>query len=158
MLLHFDGTLIVIAISFIIFAIIMHKIFYIPMRRVMDERKDYIQLHIDEAKKIDSDAKEAINQYNQKLNTARLTGQGKVEESTELSRDKKSKLLSEASVRAHGEIKVAKQSLQKEKEDALMQIRDDVGPLAQQIVSKILGTDVSISGIDQEKVDKILRG
>lgn len=158
MLLHFDGTLIVIAISFIIFAIIMHKIFYVPMRRVMGERKEYIQLHIDEAKKIDSNAKEAINQYNKKLNTARLTGQGKVEESTELSREKKSKLLSEASAKAQEEIKVAKISLQKEKEDALTQVKEDVAPLAQQIVSKILGTSVSISGIDQEKVDKILRG
>ena len=158
MLLDFDGTLIVIAISFIIFAIVMHKIFYIPMRRVMDERKEYIQLHIDEAKELDSKAKEAINQYNTKLNTARLTGQSKVEEFTESGKDKKSKLLSDASAKAHEEIRIAKQSLQKEKEAAFTQIREEVAPLAQQIVSKILGATVSISGIDQDKVDKILRG
>ncbi|MGD9580173.1 MAG: ATP synthase F0 subunit B [Vampirovibrionia bacterium] len=158
MLLHFDGTLIVIAISFIIFAIIMHKIFYLPMRRVIEERKEYIQLHIEEAKNLDSNANEAIGQYNAKINAARLTGQAAIDESTESSKSKKSKVVSEASGKAFDEIRVAKEALQKEKDEAFSQIKDEVAPLAQQIVSKILGTTVSISGIDNDKVDKILRG
>lgn len=158
MLLQFDGTLLIIAISFIIFAVIMHHIFYVPMRRVIEERDEYIFVHIDEAKRLRAKAYESVDQYNQKINKTRMEGQQKVEDKTILAKKEKSKIISDASQSAHGEINNARTVLNEEKNVALDALKSDVAPLAQQIVSKILGTSVAISGIDQEKVDKILRG
>ncbi|MEW5822092.1 MAG: hypothetical protein AB1782_18000 [Cyanobacteriota bacterium] len=157
MLLHFDATIIVIAISFIIFAAIMHHVFYLPMRRVIEERDDYVNSHKDEAKKLTDEAKEIITVYNQKLNKARLTGQATIESTTVKAKGEKSQIISTASNNAHDEIKTARTALNEEKNKAVEVLKNDVAPLAQQIIAKLLSADVAISGIDQEKVEKILR-
>lgn len=158
MLLHFDATLIVILVSFIIFAIIMNKIFYLPMRRVIEERDDYIFINIDEATKINVNAQEIVNEYNQKIKTARISAQESLELHTNKAKEEKSKLILGAKTDAHKEINTAKELLNAEKNVAIENLKKDVAPLAQLVVSKILGTTVAISGIDTEKVDKILRG
>ena len=158
MLLHFDGTLIVIAISFIIFAIIMHHIFYIPMRRVIEERDEYLSDHHNEAKTMNLKASEILDEYNKKLAKARQQGQQSLEMHTGKGKTEKSKIISDASNKAHNEILSAREALNEEKNNAIDVLKSDVAPLAQQIVSKILGREVAISGLDQEKIDKILRG
>jgi F-type H+-transporting ATPase subunit b len=158
MLLHFDATLIVIAISFIIFAVIMHHVFYVPMRRIMGERDEFITAHINEARSLNENAENIIKEYRSKLQKARLTARGQIEELSQEGKKEKSTILVEAKNQADSQIKNAKNQIEEEKFKALDSLKADVAPLAQNIVSKILGTTVSISGIDQDKIDKLLRG
>lgn len=158
MLLHFDGTLIVIAISFIIFAAIMHNIFYVPMRTVIDERDDFIKSHLSEAKDVNGKAKELVDDYQQKIDNARKKANEAIEARTRKGKEEKSQIITKATEQAHSELEAAKKEIYSEKDAAIDTLKNDVAPLAQQIISKVLGQSVAISGIDQQKVDKILRG
>lgn len=158
MLLQFDGTIIVIAISFIVFAVIMHNIFYVPMRRVIEERDDYIKAHLGEAKDLNNKAQELVDDYQQKINVARKKANTAIESHTQKGKEQKSQILTTATSQAHNEVEQAKAVINSEKDAAIDVLKNDVAPLAQQIISKVLGQPVSISGIDQQKVEKILRG
>jgi F-type H+-transporting ATPase subunit b len=158
MLLDFDGTLFVIAISFIIFAIIMHYSFYKPMRRVIEERDVFIVNNVNEARDLQNKAENILEDYKSKITQARLGAQERVENYTEKGKEERNKLISEARQLSEKELAAAKQMLDIEKDKAVHALKDDVGPLAQNIVSKVLGSSVSISGLDQDKIDKILRG
>lgn len=158
MLLHFDATLIVIAISFIIFAYIMHHIFYVPMRVIMEERDTFIDGNLNEAKRLTDKSLEHVADYQGKIKKALKTAQDRMEVHSETTKKEKSTIIGEASKEAQVEITSARDTLSKEKDSAIDELKGSVSPLAQQIVSKILGSEVSISGIDNEKVDKIMRG
>lgn len=158
MLLDFDGTFLVILISFLIFAFVMHKIFYLPMRKVIQEREEYIGFNFEEAKKTTENAEKFIDEYNQKIKAARFSGQKALDDYINDGKKEKNKIVIQANQKAEQEIKAAKESLINEKNNAIETLKEDVIPLAQQIVSKVLNTQVSISGVDHDKINKLLKG
>ena len=48
--MEFNATFFVTAISFIVFTFIMNKIFYTPLTKVIDEREEFINNAVTEAK------------------------------------------------------------------------------------------------------------
>ena len=70
-MLEFNGTAIVIAVSFVVFVILENFIFYRPMKKTLDERENYISGNIQEADKNISDAKVLIEQKDEKIANAK---------------------------------------------------------------------------------------
>lgn len=158
MLLDFDGTFLVILISFLIFAFVMHKVFYLPVRKVIQEREEYIGFNFEEAKKTTVNAEKFIDEYNQKIHSAKLSGQKALDDYVNAGKKEKNKIVIEATKKAEQEINTAKELLTNEKNNAIESLKADVVPLAQQIVSKVLNAEVSISGVNHDKVNKLLKG
>lgn len=158
MLLQFDGTLFVILISFIVFAVVMQKIFYVPMRTLIENRDNYISGNHEEAKNAAEKSAKILEEYRNKIREARLSSQQTIDQLTGKGKEEKSKILNQASSVVVKESQMAQELLDKEKDGAIEELIKEVSPLAQQIVSKVLGTTVAISGIDYEKVNKLMKG
>jgi F-type H+-transporting ATPase subunit b len=140
------------------FAFIMHTIFYVPMRRVIQERDDYNNTNLDEAKKLNENAEKILSDYFQRINKARLSAQELMLNIEKTAKSAKADIVADASGKSQEQINQAKETISNEKNQAIDALRAEVAPLAQQIASRVLGTEVAISGFDNEKVNNILKG
>ena len=65
--MEFNATFLISAISFILFTLIMNKIFYKPLERVMDERQKFIDDTKSDAEKSNLKAQAIINDREERL-------------------------------------------------------------------------------------------
>ena len=65
--MEFNATFLISAISFILFTLIMNKIFYKPLERVMDERQKFIDETKSDAEKSNLKAQAIINNREERL-------------------------------------------------------------------------------------------
>jgi len=157
-MLEFNGTTIVIAISFILFVILENFIFFRPLKKTMGERAAYISSNEDDAKKHNAEAKMLIEEKDKKIANAK---------------GKSSKLLNDASLKSQENFDVAvrqakkdsiskiediKTNLETEKINIQNELRKEIGSHAALIISKILKKDVSVINVNDEIIDKALRG
>lgn len=157
-MLDFDLTFVVMAVSFIVFMVIMNHIFYKPMRRIIDRREEYINTHKDDAETKTQEAKKILAEYDSKLEKARLSGLEAIRNQSDEAKSERSQLVSDATRKATEQLETFRAAFEIEKATSVDALSNEVAPLAQQIVSKLLGTQVAISGVDNEKVKNILRG
>ena len=68
--MEFNATFFVTAISFILFTIIMNKIFYAPLTKVIDERESFIRNAMNDAKDSETQAGILLKNKEEKLNAA----------------------------------------------------------------------------------------
>ena len=60
--MEFNGTFIVTIITFIIFIVVMNKILYAPILRIMEERKNFIEDNYNEAQHNTSQSEEILKE------------------------------------------------------------------------------------------------
>lgn len=70
-LFDFDGTLIIIALQFIILMIILPSLLYNPLLDIIDERITYMEESLDEASTILAESNRLNNKYEKKTSKAR---------------------------------------------------------------------------------------
>ena len=157
-MLEFNGTFIVLAISFVIFVILENFIFYRPLKKVMDERADYISQNEIKADEDSSAAKNLIDEKDEKIADAK---------------SKSAKILSDANAKTQekfdNEIRLAKQNsnnilneekikLEEEKNQVKNELKKEIGGYASDIISKILKKEVAVVNVSDEILEKALRG
>ena len=76
--MEFNGTFFATIISFIIFVILMNKILYIPVRKIVNERNSYIQGNYDAAEENDNKAETLSTQRDEGLLKAKEDARGKL--------------------------------------------------------------------------------
>jgi len=156
MLLQIDGTLIVLAISFIIFLFIMQAIFYGPMRAVKTEREKYIHANKKMAESAKIEGEKIIAKKQQRIMEARKLASEKVAKSTHEASLQKATVVESAKKDAQQEIDKCKSTFAEEAKIAKEELKNDVLVLAQSISTKILGKEVPISGVSAQVVEQIL--
>lgn len=136
--MEFNATFIISTISFIIFTLIMNKIFYKPVSKIMEERKRYIDdvmsaaaISIEKADSIlkDKDAKisETLNKTKKIISDRSLLASQKGQERINAAKSEAAEKLSEA-----------KKSLRAEAEDIENRVKLKVDEIADEIVSKVM--------------------
>ena len=70
-MIELNGTSIVLAISFVIFVILLNFLFYKPMKKVMEERAKYIQDNKNDADTDNSKTQKLIEEKNTKIAEAK---------------------------------------------------------------------------------------
>ena len=157
-MLEFNGTAIVLAISFIIFVVLENFIFYRPLKKTMDERAQYIAQNETSADEDYSAANILINKKDEKIADA----QGKSSEILNATAarvqeefDNTVKNLKTNSNKSVDEMKAA---LVQEKVVVKDNLKNDIGAYASEIISKILKKDVSVVNVNDDIVDRAMRG
>ena len=154
--MEFNATFLVSVISFIIFTIIMNKIFYKPLENVMDERQKFI----DDAKsdalnsnnRADAILKEKEDRFNKSASDSKKLVADKVNAANENSKT----LTDNAKQKSQDEISSAKSNLQNEALQTSEELKSKVKDLAEVISSKVLGIETHIENSDNELVNRIL--
>ena len=156
-MLELDGTILVLAISFIIFVIIMQKIFYSPMAEVREERNNYISGNVKLAEDAVEEANKLLKNHESEITQSRIKASHLVSQSTTNANKEKARILEEVSQKADEKINFDREIIQRDKLNAKEALRQDVLALAFSISNKILGEEHSISGVTPEMIDKVLK-
>jgi F-type H+-transporting ATPase subunit b len=158
MLLEIDGTAIILAISFIVFAFIMQKVFYSPITAVRKERTNYIRNNNDAAGLSETEAQNTLIEHESTIMQAKKNAAETVSASTGKANERKTTILAIAHKKAKDRFEASKEELYAEKKTAKAQLKSEILTLAHAISSKVLGKDVPISGVNSQIIDDILDG
>lgn len=153
--MEFNATFFVTAISFIVFTFIMNKIFYAPLTKVIDEREDFINKTMKEAKDSTSQAENLLKNKEETLSATVEKSRKIVTSAAEKASSDGDVLTDEAKRQARLKIEDGKINVTKEKEAAQNELKSKVKDLAEIIASKVLQSETRIENIDNELIDRI---
>ena len=157
-MLEFNGTTIVIAISFIIFVILENLVFFKPMKKAVDERNSYISGNEKEAEKNIAEAKTLIEEKDNKIASAKNQSSQMLNKASLESQEKLDTAIKEAKLNSNLQIEEIKKNLETEKVNAQNELKKDIASYSAAIISKILGKDISMVNVNEEIIDKAMRG
>ena len=154
--MEFNATFFVTAISFILFTFIMNKIFYAPLTKVIDERENFINKTVAEAKDSTSQAENLLKNKEETLSATVEKSRKIVTSAAEKASSDGEVLTDEAKRQARLKIEDGKINVTKEKEAAQNELKSKVKDLAEIIASKVLQSETRIENVDNELIDRIL--
>lgn len=142
-MVELNGTLIWQIVNFVILCAILGHFCYKPVLKVLDDRKARIQNDLDSAKAAAADANKLKESYEAQLRDAQIQAQDIV-----------SKAVKEAQVQAQAQIEAAREAIAKEKDaaskqiereraEALEDLKEQVAELSCDIASKIISTNMT---------------
>ena len=157
-MLEFNGTTVVIAISFILFVILENLIFFRPMKKTLSERASYINGNEDDAKKHNEEAKSLIDEKDKKIANAKGRSSKLLNETSLKTQENFDVAVKQAKKDSIAKIEDIKTNLETEKIQVQNELKKEIGSHAASIISKILKKDVSVINVNDEIIDKALRG
>ncbi|MGB5597044.1 MAG: F0F1 ATP synthase subunit B' [Crocosphaera sp.] len=138
----FDATMPLMALQFVLLAIILNAIFYKPLNKALDERADYIRQQETGGEQQLAQAKELAAKYQQQLADARKQSQ----EVVAAAQAEAKKIATEAVANAQKEAQVKKeaaaQEIEQQRQEALKTLETQVDALSRQILEKLLGPEL----------------
>lgn len=142
-LFDFDATLPVMMVQLLVLMLVLNAIFYKPLIKVLDERKQYILSNFNEAEKCLQQASELTTQYEKKITDARQNAL-KLTNTTRSDIQKfVSEKLEEAQKKADNELYSATNKLEFQKDEALKSLESEVQTLSTKVLDKLLGIQIS---------------
>lgn len=154
--MEFNATFLVSAISFIIFTIIMNKIFYKPLENIMDERQKFIDDAKSDALNSNNRADVILKEKEDRLNKSASDSKKLVADKINAANENSKTLTDNAKQKSQDEISSAKSNLQNEALQTSEELKSKVKDLAEVISSKVLGIETHIENSDNELVNRIL--
>lgn len=143
-------------INFLILIAVLAKFLYKPFLNLMDTRKQSIKDALDNAELTNRRADEKLQNYNKRI--ARVE-----EESREIVREAKAKadaqardIIEEANQKAEEMIAKAEQTIQREREKAVEEMRQEIAALAILVAEKIVEQEIQRVG-QEAIVDEVIR-
>jgi len=155
-LLTINGTLVVIVVSFVIFVILMQKIFYGPITEIRRKRSEYIKKMKDEANEAFLETEKLNKDYQENIKQARKKVFEKTAELLNEANEEKSKVLEDKKQQNSEYLNEQKEIIQNDKTQAIEALKGQVMDYAYNISRKVLGEEVSMAGLSPELVEKAI--
>ncbi|MGD1936275.1 MAG: F0F1 ATP synthase subunit B' [Cyanophyceae cyanobacterium] len=142
-LFDIDATMPLMAVQFVILALILNAVLYKPLGQAIDERADYIRNQQVGSQEQVAKIERMTQEYEDALSSARREAQDIVAEAQAEAQAVASKALTEAQQQAQAERETARGEIDKQKEVAIATLDAQVDTLSRQIVKKLLGYELS---------------
>ncbi|MDN5292875.1 MAG: F-type H+-transporting ATPase subunit b [Eubacteriales bacterium] len=139
-------------INFLILVFLLKKFAYKPVLNMLDERKRSIEESLTRAEKARDEAERMQKEYEAQLAQAREEAQRIIEQATKLGEQMKEEILANAQAEASKAIQRAQEEIAREREKAVVALREEVANLAVLAAGKVLGRAISVE--DHEKMIK----
>lgn len=133
------GYLISQIVNFTLLAVLLYFVAYKPILRMLDQRSERIQKGLEDAEAASKRAAEIEQEFQKQMAVARKEGQEIVAQATQVSEKTRQEILARAHEDARGMIDKAKEEIGRERDQALSDLRRDVGELSVSIAEKIIG-------------------
>ena len=141
MLLEINFTLVLFAVSFLIFIYLLNLTLYKPVGEVIEKRKNIVEGDLNKAKELTNEANQSLDDYTNKIKKARFEAQNIVQETVKQSEKTRNERISGLVT-----------SLTKEKDDAISKIKEEekvtmgklegeIKSLTDLIVNQVLGKE-----------------
>ncbi len=138
-----DWTLGLQFLNFIILLIILNKLLYRPLKRIIGERNETITGSHAKAKDLEADIDEKMQSYQQQLNDAKVTANEERNKLKKVANEEEATILSEAHGKATIRLQAIKTQVANEAGDASKTLKSEAKSLAGQITTKILGRELA---------------
>jgi F-type H+-transporting ATPase subunit b len=134
----FDATLPLMAVQFLVLAVLLNAIFYKPLTKVLDERDEYIRKNQIGSQEDLSKAERLAKQYEGELAAARRQAQSVIVAAQAEAQKIKAQQIAEAQQEAQAQREKAAQEIEAQKQEALQSLEQQVDALSRQILEKLL--------------------
>ena len=137
--MEFNATFLVSIISFILFTLIMNKIFYKPIDKIISERQKFIYDALSDAKISNDKAEALLKDKDEKLQASLSNAKKLITENTIEADNKASYLTQDAKLKSKEYVAAEKLKLQHDAIALDEQLSNEVKSLAKEIAAKIMG-------------------
>ena len=155
-LLTINGTLVVIVISFVIFIILMQKVFYGPVTAIKNQRNNYLKKMGEDAKNASEESETLSREYQENLNSARKKASDKTSKMVAEANEKKNFVLSDKKQQVNEFLEGQKHILANDEAQALESLKHQVMDFAYKISVKVMGEGTSMESLNPEIVNEAM--
>ncbi|MDD4320621.1 MAG: F0F1 ATP synthase subunit B [Acidaminococcaceae bacterium] len=146
-----NATLIAQILNFIVLLWVLAKFAYKPLIKVMDDRRNRIINDLDTAEQTRLDAEALKAQYVEQLANARQEATDIVDKANKVAQNLHDEFMEQARAEKEAMMATAKERIEQDKQQALVDIRTQVIALSTQIASKVVNQKLN-SAEDQKLV------
>ncbi len=144
-MLNLDITLIYQMIGFVVLLFILNSLLYKPLLKILSEREERIDGALKGASESNSRVAKGIEEYEKRLKEATAHGVEVRNKVRQEGLDREKEILDAAREKSSGELAVMKRKLEKDKHDAVAELKDETKSLSRQIAEKILDRKVIVA-------------
>lgn len=149
-MVNVNATLIAQILNFLILLAILAKFAYKPLLKVMEERRNRIANDLDSAEKTRLEAESLKAEYTQQLADARQQATEIVEKANKIAQNLHDEMVEQARVEKEEMMASAKERIEQEKQQAMLDIRSEVIALSTMIAGKIV--DQKLNSAEDQKL------
>jgi F-type H+-transporting ATPase subunit b len=141
-LFDLDATLPLMAIQFLVLALVLNTTLYKPLGNAIDGRNDYVRKNQLEAQERLSKTEKLAEQYEQELAGARRQAQQIIADAQAEAQKIAAEKIAAAQKEAQAEKEKAASEIEQQKQAAFASLDQQVDSLSRQILEKLLGADL----------------
>lgn len=138
--MEFNATFLISAISFILFTLLMNKIFYKPLGKIMNERENFINDNLNDAKISNDKAKFLLKDKDEKLAKSLIEARAIVSKELDATNKQSAQITAQAKQKAKDEVDLAKQNLSCEVEGFEDELNSKINELSEFLKNKIINS------------------
>ncbi|MBI2995858.1 MAG: hypothetical protein HYY52_04045 [Candidatus Melainabacteria bacterium] len=143
-MLEINFTLVLFALSFLVFIYLLNLTLYKPVGTIVEARKNLINGEYKRAKELTENANKILEDYNHRIKEARKLAHNTIEESITQASSKKEEKISILVSDLNKEKEGALKQLEKDQKEALKALEGEIKVLTDLITNKILGTEKNL--------------
>jgi F-type H+-transporting ATPase subunit b len=142
-LIELNFTFFIQIINFLLLIVILNKVLYKPILKILEEREERIGGGQQAAKKLIEDSQSYVNDYNQKLHSAKIDALNAKNAARGIASEQANGYINEARAKAEEIIDQMQQEMTKEIDKAKKELEPELGVMAATIAQQILGRKVA---------------
>ena len=154
-LIEFNWTLLMIWITVIILFLVLKKFFFEKVYKFVEARQNAVKDAFDSAEAVNRKADEKMENYNKKIAKVESEGREIIKEAKSRAEAQAAEIVQEANNKANEMIVSAEKQIERERQKALAEMKEQVAALALLAAEKIVERDIAQIGQDQI-VDEII--
>ena len=140
MLLEINFTLVLFAVSFLVFIYLLNLTLYKPVGNIVEARKNLIDGEYVKGKELTQKADEMLETYKNKIKGARHESQNIIHEATKQAQKVKEEKVAQLSASLNKEKEDSFRKIEEEKKIVMQKLEKEMKMLTDLITNKILGT------------------
>lgn len=136
-------------VNFLILVGVLGKFLYKPFLNLMETRKQSIVDALDNAEAVNRRADEKMANYDRKIAKLEAEGREIIKEAKIKAEEQANEIIEQANQRASQIMNRAEKEIEREREKAVLEIREQIAVLSLMAAEKIMERDVEVNGQDQ---------
>jgi len=138
-----DWTLLLQFTNFIILLLILNRLLYRPLQRIMRQRREHITGDQARAESLQSEIEAKMQQYQEQLNAAKSEANAERSQLKKDAANKEAEILAAAHANATDKLQQIKKRVAEESRQAEQTLRSETKSLADRIATKVLGRELT---------------
>ena len=148
-------TLIAQIVNFLILVAVVSWFAYKPIIKIMEERQNKIAADLQNAENVKIEAQNVKKEYDRQLAEARSEAQVIIDKANKTAKEAYDQMLAQAREEQENIFRTAKEQIEREKANALLEVRSEVVSLSMQLASKVVEKKIDAEA-DQKLINEFL--